>query len=93
MAHREECAPGEVADEVSRALDRVTESNKHRQRTVRGVDVKALAEERAIADESRRYVRAARRRELLNLGMLWFFRMGAIAGIIALGLELWRMGR
>lgn len=90
---REDCSPDEIDDEVSRALDRATESDKHRQRTVRGVDVRVLAEERSIADESRRYVRAARRREVLNLAVLWTFRMGAIAGFVALGLELWRMGK
>lgn len=87
MPRDEENVPQIAPDEVSREVDNLHQ-DVFRRPTTPGVPA-ALAEERAIADESRRYVRLARRRIVLGFTWLWITRVGSVAGLVALGLELW----
>lgn len=86
---RDTNAPLPTPDEVSREI---TALDPHRRPTTPGVPTPLLEGERAIGSDTRRHRTLARRRELVRLGALWFFRAGSIAGFVALGLQLWRMG-
>jgi DNA-directed RNA polymerase subunit RPC12/RpoP len=82
LVEREDNAPElPTEDDLSIAIDNKAESDKHRKRTVIGVDTGKVSAERLIALEERR--RRWERRAL------W---VGAVAGYAALVIELWRLG-
>lgn len=81
LLEREDCAPElPTEDDLSIAIDNKAESDKHRKRTVIGVDTGKVSAERLIALEERR--RRWERRALWGL---------AFSGYAALVIELWRL--
>lgn len=82
LSEREQNAPLPASVEISVGFDSGALTDRHRKRTVVGVDTGKVAAERAIALEERR-LRWERR-------ALWG---GVMCGYAALIIELWRMGQ
>lgn len=78
---REPNSPLPTEEDLSIAIDNKAESDRHRKRTVIGVDTGKVEAERLIALEDRR-ARAER----------WALWLGAVSGYVALVIELWRIG-
>lgn len=85
---RDENAPEDLAEDVSRLVDNLRESSANRRRTTPGVDVDLVRREAEIASESRKN-RALQERS--NRAERWFVLGGATAGFVTLGFELWRI--
>lgn len=79
LMSRELNAPAAIETAVT--VENMTDSERHRRRTVVGVDTGRVEAERAIALEERKARWQAR--------ALW---IGAACGYAALVIELWRMG-
>ncbi|HET6956738.1 MAG TPA: hypothetical protein VFI56_09155 [Vicinamibacterales bacterium] len=78
---REPCAPElPTSDDGSVAIDNLTESNRHRRRTLLDFDTGKVEAEQVIAAEVRRV-------RLLN----FFSVFGAACGVLALAIEIFEL--